>query len=67
MVTINGKILVLTIKVINNSDLQHEFLLDDLFSEQMKKLQCNNQKRIQIPALGTYVEAQSVNLGSISF
>ena len=40
-------------KLIKTSDLQHENLPNDLFSEHRKKFQCNNQKRIYIPALDT--------------
>ena len=63
----NGQNLVLTMKLIKTSDLQHEILHNDVISDQRKKFQHNNQKRMWIPALGTYEETQSVNLGSISF
>ena len=58
---------MLTIKLIKNSDLQHDILLNDVFFDERKKIQSKNQKRMEIPALGTYVEAQPVNSVSISF
>ena len=58
---------MLTIKLIETSDLQHEILLNDVFFDQKKKHTRKNQKKMQILTLGTNVEVQSVKLGSTSF